>query len=83
MNREFIPLSDREAMTAALESAEKCASLLSTSIQTLAEYARVRMRNRPELPELLNSIGDIAPGLPAMLNKLAAIDAKVRKALPH
>lgn len=82
MKTEFVKLTDREAMMAAIESAEKCASLFSKSLQTLADYTSLRMRNLPETQGILNDISNVSPSLPTLLKSLAAIDAKIRKALP-
>jgi len=79
MKKEFIQLTDKEAMLAAMESAEKCASLFSQSLQTLADYAAQRMRNKPELQAMLDDISRVSQSLPNLLQSLAKIDAKVRK----
>ena len=76
-------MSDKEAMQAAIESAERCASLFSKSLQTLADYASQRMRNMPELQGILRDIHSVSPSLPSVLQSLSAIDAKVRKCLPN
>lgn len=79
MQKEFITLTDKEAMLAAMESAEKCAALFSRSLQTLADYAAQRMRNKPELQGILDDISKVSPSLPNLLQSLARIDSKVRK----
>lgn len=82
MKTEFVKLPDREAMMAAMESAEKCASLFSQSLQTLADYAALRMRNMPETQGILNDLSKVSPSLPNLLKSLAEIEAKIKKALP-
>jgi hypothetical protein len=82
MKTEFVKLTERAAMTAAIESAERCAALFAQSLQTLADYASVRMRNMPETSGILDEITKVSPSLPTMLKSLAAIDAKIRKVLP-
>ncbi len=79
MKTEFVKLTDKEAMQSAMESAEKCASLFSQSLQTLANYASQRMRNKPELQGILDDISKVSPSLPNLLQSLAKIDSKIRR----
>ena len=79
MKTEFVKLTDKEAMQEAMESAERCAALFSASLQTLADYAAQRMRNKPETQGILADITKVSPSLPNLLQSLAKIDAKIRK----
>jgi len=82
MKNEFTQLSDWEAMQASIEAAERCAALFCKSLQTVADFASQRMRNKPELPNILANIHGVSPSLPKLLESLAQIDSKIRKCLP-